>query len=118
MIGRTCGVIFDHLVGGQVLSVQDLAQRTGKHPNTVRSALKKLSDLDLACAVELDRCNSSKGWTRGKRSLADVATALNAEAAAERRRAHHQQDREAWQQKQRTIGRVVQMGGKVVTQTF
>jgi hypothetical protein len=113
-IGRSCRLVFEHLAHGQILSVQELTRRTRKNRKTVRSALAKLADHDLAFAVEFASCNRPTGWSRGTRSLAEVAEDLNAEAAAERRRESHQQEREDWQVARQTkyAGHGLVFGGR------
>lgn len=75
-----------------LLTATDLAEMTGKHAATVRKALKKLAEFDLVT----NHGGRPALWSRGERSLSDVAEALECKLHADRRQIRHEIQREAW----------------------
>jgi DNA-binding transcriptional ArsR family regulator len=92
-LGASGRLVYGHLViDGGGATAGELAVATGKGIRTVRRALKKLAAVGLA---ESDASHPAR-WHRGDRDLEDVASELGCAAAAARRRARHQDERERW----------------------
>ena len=86
-LGKSAALVRAAL-GGVALRVSDLAAATGKHRQTVRTALLRLEAVALAERV-------GRAWRRGPASLSEVAAALDCGGAARLRRTVHVLEREA-----------------------
>lgn len=87
-LGRSAGAVYAHL-GVEPLEVQELAEATGKHRNTVSAALRRLEAYGLSE-------HGRGGWVRGPAALDGVARELDAVACARRRRLAHSLQRDGW----------------------
>ena len=77
MLGRSAGMVYTRL-SQEPQQISDLATATGKHRNTVRKALNRLSGFGLAFKTD-------SGWIVGDRNPAEVAHDLGAAEAKGRR---------------------------------
>jgi DNA-binding transcriptional ArsR family regulator len=85
-LGRTAGTVYC-LLADIPVSVGRLARRTGKVWGTVRAALKKLGEFDLAIKLE-------GGWIRGDGNLGEIAKKFETSKASLHRRSYHKRQRE------------------------
>ncbi len=77
VLGRAAGMVYTRL-NAEPQKVSALASATGKHRNTVASALRTLARYGLAT-------DSADGWVVGPRDAAEVARELSAPTAKSRR---------------------------------
>lgn len=98
-LGRSAGAVYAHLTTEAPLTVNELARRTGKTRKTVRRALHRLAEYELAAPQGTARNgNGAAGWLLGRADVGDVADEFDCDVDAERRRWRHELEREAFQE--------------------
>jgi len=87
-LGRSCGLVFSQLTN-EPLSLQQLADLTGKVRSTTFTALRRLEKEGLAK-------KDNHKWTRGPADISKVAKSLHCRARSEKRKARVESERERW----------------------
>jgi bifunctional DNA primase/polymerase-like protein len=85
-LGRSAGTVY-LLLGELPVSVGRLARGTGKAWGTVKAALKRLEEVNLAIKLE-------HGWLRGSGNLREIAKKFETSKSAIRRHSYHKRQRE------------------------
>lgn len=88
-LGRSAGVVYSRL-SAEGISIAQLAVQTGKSWATVRAALRRLAQHDLAV------CSSDGLWCIGDAQISSIAEDFGTAHLAERRHERHEREREAW----------------------
>lgn len=94
-LGRSAGVVYSRL-SGEGVSIGELAAQTGKAWATVRAALRRLAQHELA--EQRDGL-----WYLGGAQVLTVAEEFDTERLAERRHERHERERLAWYSKREQI---------------
>jgi len=89
-LGRSAGLVYKCL-SDEPKTIYRLADVTGKNWHTVKSALARLEEHQLA------KC-SDDGWLLGDGDLAAIADEYRARSKAIQRRERHERERERWQE--------------------
>lgn len=103
-LGLTAGAVINALAGGEALTVAQIAERTGKHPGTIRKAVTNLARPSYGILIQdgelKTRGRLSPRWKLAGERLLEVAEELDTGAQLERRRDKIAQDRGKWQRRQ------------------
>ena len=102
--GLTAGAIVSTLARGEALTVGALAERTGKHPGTIRRAVGTLARDGILFqeGQEETRGRLAPRYKLAGEKLTEWAEKLDTGAQLARRRDKISQDRERWQRRRKT----------------